>query len=145
MIQNAMFSSNRDDWETPPELFSQLNAIYHFDCDVCAMPHNAKCDKYYTPADDGLSKRWSGVCWMNPPYGRQIGKWMEKAYKSSLDGATVVCLIPSRTDTAWWHNYVMRASKITYIRGRIKFVGAKNGAPFPCAIVVFGEINNPAE
>lgn len=145
MINNAMFSSNRDDWETPLELFSQLDAIYHFDLDVCALPHNAKCDKYYTPDDDGLSKPWEGTCWMNPPYGRQIGRWMEKAYKSSLVGATVVCLVPSRTDTAWWHDYAMRASKITYIRGRIKFVGAKHGAPFPCAIVVFGQHINPAE
>lgn len=127
MINNAMFSSNRDDWETPLELFKQLDAIYHFDLDVCALPHNAKCDKYYTPDDDGLSKPWEGTCWMNPPYGRQIGRWMEKAYKSSLVGATVVCLVPSRTDTAWWHDYAMRASKITYIRGRIKFVGAKHG------------------
>jgi phage N-6-adenine-methyltransferase len=145
MINNAMFSSNRDDWETPLELFNQLDAIYHFDLDVCALPHNAKCDKYYTPDDDGLSKPWEGTCWMNPPYGRQIGRWMEKAYKSSLVGATVVCLVPSRTDTAWWHDYAMRASKITYIRGRIKFVGAKHGAPFPCAIVVFGQHINPAE
>lgn len=114
MINNAMFSSNRDDWETPLELFNQLDAIYHFDLDVCALPHNAKCDKYYTPDDDGLSKPWEGTCWMNPPYGRQIGRWMEKAYKSSLVGATVVCLVPSRTDTAWWHDYAMRASKITY-------------------------------
>ena len=111
MINNAMFSSNRDDWETPLELFKQLDAIYHFDLDVCALPHNAKCDKYYTPDDDGLSKPWEGTCWMNPPYGRQIGRWMEKAYKSSLVGATVVCLVPSRTDTAWWHDYAMRASK----------------------------------
>ena len=105
MINNAMFSSNRDDWETPLELFNQLDAIYHFDLDVCALPHNAKCDKYYTPDDDGLSKPWEGTCWMSPPYGRQIGRWMEKAYKSSLVGATVVCLVPSRTDTAWWHDY----------------------------------------
>lgn len=145
MINNAMFSSNRDDWETPLELFNQLDAIYHFDLDVCALPHNAKCDKYYTPDDDGLSKPWEGTCWMNPPYGRQIGRWMEKAYKSSLVGATVVCLVPSRTDTAGWHDYAMRASKITYIRGRIKFVGAKHGAPFLCAIVVFGQHINPAE
>lgn len=143
MINNAMFSSNRDDWETPLELFNQLDAIYHFDLDVCALPHNAKCDKYYTPDDDGLSKTWEGTCWMNPPYGRHIGRWMEKAYKSSLVGATVVCLVPSRTDTAWWHDYAMRASKITYIRGRIKFVGAKHGAPFPCAIVVLANTSTP--
>lgn len=86
MINNAMFSSNRDDWETPLDLFNRLDAIYHFDLDVCALPHNAKCDKYYAPDDDGLSKQWGGTCWMSPPYGRQIGKWMEKRINLVLPG-----------------------------------------------------------
>ena len=85
---------------------------------------------------DGLQQNWTGMCWMNPPYGKEIGKWLKKAYESSINGAIVVCLIPARTDTAWWHDYVMKG-KIRFIRGRLKFGGNKNSAPFPSAIVVF--------
>lgn len=137
MINKGMFTANRQDWETPDWLFRQWDDKYHFETDVCALPHNAKCPVYYTPETDGLAQKWHGTCWMNPPYGREIATWIKKAYESSLEGATVVCLIPSRTDTAWWHDYVMRASKIHYIRGRIQFVGAPYNAPFPCAVVVF--------
>lgn len=130
------FSSKTDLWSTPQEFFDKYNAIYKFDTDVCASKENAKCVKFYTKEDDGLSKEWSGMCWMNPPYGRTIKQWMEKAYKSSLNGATVVCLVPSRTDTAWWHDYAVKG-QIEFIRGRLKFGGNKNSAPFPSAVVVF--------
>ena len=130
------FSSKTDLWATPQEFFDKYNAVYHFETDVCANSDNAKCENYYTKEDDGLSKTWSGACWMNPPYGREIKTWMKKAYESSLDGATVVCLVPARTDTAWWHDYAMKGS-IEFIRGRLKFGGHKNSAPFPSAIVVF--------
>jgi hypothetical protein len=85
---------------------------------------------------DGLQQKWKGVCWMNPPYGKEIKKWMKKAYESSLEGATVVCLVPSRTDTKWWHEYAMKG-EIEFIKGRLKFGGSKNSAPFPSAVVVF--------
>lgn len=136
-MEKALFSSERMDWATPPEVFGPLGEEFGFTLDVCATEENAKCARYFTPADDGLVQEWTGSCWMNPPYGREIGKWMKKAYESSRAGATVVCLVPSRTDTAWWHDYAMRADEIRYIRGRVKFVGAESGAPFPSAIVIF--------
>jgi phage N-6-adenine-methyltransferase len=131
------FSSKTEIWETPQDFFNKYNDLYHFTLDVCATPENAKCPNFFTKEDDGLSKDWSGVCWMNPPYGREIGKWMKKAYESSLNGAVVVCLVPSRTDTMWWHEYAMKG-EIEFIKGRLKFGGSKNSAPFPSAVVVFG-------
>lgn len=136
-MNSGMFTSKTDLWSTPQDLFDVLDSIYHFTIDVCAAPENAKCERYFTPEDDGLSQSWNGICWMNPPYGRQIGKWLRKAYESAQNGATVVCLIPARTDTAWWHDYVMKGN-VRFLRGRLKFGGAKNSAPFPSAIVVFG-------
>jgi len=130
------FSSKTDEWETPQDLFDDLNEKYHFDIDVCALPENAKLEEYFDPEDDGLSQAWWGTCWMNPPYGRAIKKWMRKAYEESQNGSVVVCLVPARTDTAWWHDYAMKGD-ITFIRGRLKFGGHKNSAPFPSAIVVF--------
>ena len=135
-INQGLMTSNTDLWSTPRDFFDDYNAIYHFDVDVCATSENALCAKFYSPKDDGLSKEWHGVCWMNPPYGREIGKWMKKAYESSLHGATVVCLVPARTDTAWWHEYAMKG-EIEFIRGRLKFGGRKNNAPFPSSVVVF--------
>jgi site-specific DNA-methyltransferase (adenine-specific) len=140
---NVHFSSKTDMWETPQDLFDRLNEKYRFTLDVCATVDNAKCSKFFTPEMDGLAQDWKDhVCWMNPPYGREIGKWVKKAYESSLPqwqhlGATVVCLLPARTDTKWWHDYAMKG-KIEFIRGRLKFGGHKNSAPFPSAIVVFG-------
>ena len=129
------YSSKSIEWETPLELFKELDNEFHFTLDVCATNNNKKCKKYYDLSVDGLKQDWKGVCWMNPPYGRVIGEWMRKAYLSAKNGATVVCLIPSRTDTAWWHDYAMRGN-IRFIRGRVKFSG-KNSAPFPSAIVIF--------
>ena len=123
-------------WATPPSFFAKYNEKYSFNLDVCASEENAKCTNYFTEADDGLQQEWTGVCWMNPPYGREIIKWMRKAYESSLNGATVVCLVPARTDTTWWHEYAMKGT-IEFIRGRLKFGNAKNSAPFPSAIVIF--------
>jgi len=135
---NVHFSSATDDWATPQDFFDSLNAIYNFELDVCASETNAKCAKYFTKEVDGLMQPWGGVVWMNPPYGREIGLWMKKAYEShKQNGATVVCLVPARTDTAWWHDYAMNG-EITFIRGRLKFGGSKNAAPFPSAVVVFG-------
>ncbi len=131
------FSSNNDTWETPPDLFRELDSEFHFTLDCCALPHNTKCPNYYTPEVDGLTKSWTGeIVWQNPPYGKQISAWVKKAYEESQKGATVVCLVPSRTDTAWWHDYAMKG-EIRFLRGRLKFVGATSSAPFPSAIVIF--------
>lgn len=130
------FSSKTDLWATPQKFFDKYDAVHNFTLDVCASKDNAKCADYYDIEANGLSQSWHGVCWMNPPYGRDIGKWMKKAYESSLQGATVVCLVPSRTDTKWWHDYAMQG-QIEFIKGRLKFGDAKNSAPFPSAIVVF--------
>ncbi len=131
------YSSATDMWETPQAFFDAWNKEFNFDLDVCATDENAKCPLYYTKEKDGLSNRWAGTVWINPPYGKEIIKWMRKAYESARDGdATVVCLVPARTDTAWWHDYAMKGD-ITFIRGRLKFGNAKNSAPFPSAVVVF--------
>lgn len=130
------FSSKTDMHATPQGFFDYYNSIYNFTLDVCASPENAKCENYFTEVDNGLSRDWVGNCWMNPPYGREIIDWMQKAHESSLSGATVVCLVPARTDTKWWHEYAMRG-QIEFIRGRLKFGDAKNSAPFPSAVVIF--------
>ena len=136
-ITSGLFSSRSDEWATPQEFFDRLDAEFHFDIDVCATPENAKCKRYFTKEQDGLKQEWEGICWMNPPYGREISRWMKKAYESSQGGATVVCLIPSRTDTKWWHEYVIgHASDVRFVRGRIRFSG-KDPAPFPSAVVVY--------
>jgi phage N-6-adenine-methyltransferase len=133
---DLMFSSKTDLWSTPQNFFDELNAEFEFDEDVCATRENAKCKNFMTKEDDALRQDWRGVCWMNPPYGREIPKWIKKAYESSLDGATVVCLLPARTDTRAWHEYCMKG-EIRFIRGRLKFGGQKNSAPFPSAVVIF--------
>ncbi len=135
-MSSVHFSSATDLWATPQAFFDKLNSVYGFTLDACATHENAKCQFYFTKEVDGLSKKWSGTVWMNPPYGREIGDWMRKAYESSLGGATVVCLVPARTDTAWWHDYAMKG-EIDFIRGRLKFGDSKNSAPFPSAVVVF--------
>lgn len=138
MNTDVMFSSKTDMWETPQDLYEKLNQEFHFTLDVCALPENAKCARYYTPEQDGLSQLWEGSVWCNPPYGRGVGAWVKKAAQSALGGATVVMLLPARTDTAWFHDWIYRRAEIRFIRGRLKFGGAKNSAPFPSMIVIFG-------
>lgn len=137
MNNDLMFSSKTDIWSTPQDFYNKYNSEFNFELDVCATEDNAKCYKYFTEQDNGLEQVWEGVCWMNPPYGREIKQWIKKAYDSSKQGATVVCLVPARTDTTWWHEYCMKACRIDFIKGRLKFGEAKNGAPFPSAVVVF--------
>lgn len=132
-----LMSSKTDQWATPQDLFDQLNAEFSFDVDVCASDDNAKCSRYFTEADDALAKTWSGVCWMNPPYGESIGKWVQRARESAEAGATVVCLVPARVDTAWWWDNC-RYGEIRFLRGRLKFGGAETSAPFPSVVVIFG-------
>ena len=133
------YSSKSNEWATPQNLFDELNDEFNFTLDPCATDENAKCSNYFTIEDDGLSKDWSNdVVFMNPPYGREIKKWVNKAYKESLNGATVVCLIPARTDTTYWHDFIFgKANDIRFLRGRLKFGKSKNSAPFPSAIVVY--------
>jgi site-specific DNA-methyltransferase (adenine-specific) len=138
MNTDLMFSSATDQWATPRAFFDQWNEIFRFTLDVCADAANAKCARYFTREDNGLAQDWGqDVCWMNPPYGREIGRWVAKAYRESRAGATVVCLLPARTDTAWWHDYIIPMAKVTFIRGRLKFGDATSGAPFPSAVAVF--------
>lgn len=137
MNKSAMFSSETDLWETPQDFFDKLNNEFHFTLDVCALPENAKCEKFYTPKMDGLSQPWEGVCWCNPPYGREIGAWVSKASYEAAVGKTIVMLLPARTDTRWFHDWIYGKSEIRFIRGRLKFSGCKNSAPFPSMVVVF--------
>ena len=128
------YSHKTDLWETPQSFFDELNREFHFETDVCALPENAKCEKFYSPEQDGLKQDWTGVCWCNPPYGRQIGKWVEKAAKSN---ATVVMLLPARTDTKWFHDWILPFAEIHFVKGRLKFGKAEHNAPFPCMVVIF--------
>lgn len=135
-VNRVHFSSASDLHATPQEFFDKLDAVHGFTLDACATAENAKCAVFFTREDDALRQDWRGVVWMNPPYGRGIGAWMRKAYEASRAGAKVVCLIPARTDTAWWHEYAARGA-VEFVRGRLKFGGAVHNAPFPSAVVVF--------
>lgn len=138
MNTDVMFSSKTDLWETPQEFFDALNDEFGFDIDVCALPENAKCDQYYTPEQDGLSQPWQGVVWCNPPYGRDIGKWVQKAYEENKkENNFIVMLSPARTDTKWFHDYIYGKAEIRFVKGRLKFGESKNSAPFPSMVVVF--------
>ena len=122
--------------ELPEPFFDELNQEFGFTLDACAVPDNAKCERYYTPEQDGLSQPWDGVVWCNPPYGREVGKWVRRGLMASENGATVVMLLPARTDTKWFHDYIYGRAEIRFIRGRLKF-GGGNSAPFPSMVVVF--------
>ena len=137
MNADVMFSSKTDLWETPRDFFDKLDAEFHFNLDVCALPENAKCAAFYTPEMDGLSQPWYGNCWCNPPYGRQVCRWVAKAAQSAAEGATVVMLLPARTDTAWFHDYIYGRAEVRFVRGRLKFGGSANSAPFPSMVVIF--------
>jgi phage N-6-adenine-methyltransferase len=131
-------ASKRTTWGTPWPLFNEYDATFHFTLDVCATADNTKCARYFSPEQNGLDQDWSmDICWMNPPYGRQIGAWMAKAYHSSLAGATVCCLVPARTDTRWWHAWVLGKGDIWYRQGRTTFDGATDPAGFPTLAVIY--------
>lgn len=141
---NTLFSSKSVEWATPQWLFEELNKEFHFTLDPCANETNHKCEFYFTKEDDGLSKDWSNNCvFVNPPYGKEISKWIEKSYKESLkENTTVVLLIPARTDTKYFHEYIYGKSEIRFIRGRLKFGDSNNSAPFPSMIVIFKNNKN---
>jgi site-specific DNA-methyltransferase (adenine-specific) len=141
MNTKVMFSSNTDEWETPKDLFNKLDQEFNFWLDVCATEENKKVGLYISKEQDGLKQKWSEyvipTCWMNPPYGKEIGKWVKKAYEESLNGATVVCLLPARTDTKWFHEYILGKAEIRFLKGRLRFGDSKDSAPFPSMIVIF--------
>jgi phage N-6-adenine-methyltransferase len=131
-----MFSSATDEWPTPQWLYDALDREFGFTLDPCASPENAKCGRFFVPEDAPLLKDWGvEMAFVNPPYSA-VKDWVGKAYHSAREGATVVCLVPARTDTDWWHRYAMKG-EIRFLRGRLKFGEAKSGAPFPSAVVVF--------
>lgn len=134
---NALFSHKSDEWETPQKIFDELNEEFHFNLDPCATDDNHKCDVYYTKEDDGLVQNWGGASvFCNPPYS-DISRWVEKCfYEGCKDNTTVVMLIPSRTDTKYFHNYIYMRSEIRFIKGRVRFSG-KDNAPFPSMVVIF--------
>ena len=136
----ALFTSASDEWETPQELFDELNGKFGFQLDVCASEANAKCRDFYTKAQDGIAQPWSARNWMNPPYGRQLTAWCAKADDEAKRGKITVALLPARTDTRWYHEYCSRWHR-NFLRGRLRFEsGGKktNSAPFPSMIVYFG-------
>ena len=138
MINEALFSSKTDLWETPQDFFNKLNEEFHFTLDPCALPENAKCDKFFTPKENGLIQDWSGYrVFCNPPYGKSISSWVKKCYTESLKGTFIVMLIPARTDTVYFHNYIYHKADIRFIKGRLKFGDSKNSAPFPSMIVIY--------
>ena len=134
MVNKALLTSLTDEWETPQDLFDKLDSEFHFTLDVCANAQNHKCNQYYTKADDGLKMPWGGVIWCNPPYGREVGKWVEKC--ANCDGMAVM-LLPARTDTRWFHEFIYNKAEVRFIKGRLKFGGSKNSAPFPSMVVIF--------
>jgi len=137
-LNKALLKSNKDDWETPQDLFDELNREFGFTLDVCATAENTKCTKYYMLSDDGLVHDWMGeIVFCNPPYGRKQDAWVRKCHEHGTRGGVAVMLLPARTDTARFHNFILGKSEIRFIRGRLTFIGAGNSAPFPSMIVIF--------
>lgn len=139
MKTETLFSSNTDNWSTPDYLFDELNKEFDFDLDPCADDRNHKCFLYYTKEENGLQQNWGGHrVFCNPPYGREIKHWVKKAYEEGCKpGTIVVLLVHARTDTKWFHDYVLNRSEIRFIKGRVKFGGSANNAPFPSMIVIY--------
>ena len=136
---HIVMSSSKDmTWATPQQWFDYLDLEFDFTLDPCCMHETAKCAKHYTPAENGLAQSWQDErVFMNPPYCRALGQWMQKAYEEARDnGALVVAFVPARVDTNWWHNYAIKG-EVRFPKGRVKFPGAKHVAPFPIAIVIF--------
>lgn len=144
MNSALMFSSKKQDWETPSKFFDEINSKYHFSFDLAANIQNAKCQKFYTPLDDSLNQDWEkikGNMFLNPPYGRDLKKWVKKAAETSLEpNQFLVMLIPARTDTSYWHDYIFGKAEIEFLRGRLMFEAdgvPGDRAPFPSALVIY--------
>ena len=139
MNTSVMFSSKSDEWETPIDVFNRLNEEFDFDLDPCADENNHKCDRYFTQKQNGLIQNWGGSkVFCNPPYGKEISAWVRKCSdESKKENTVVVMLIPARTDTKWFHDYIYQKAEVRFLKGRLKFGGSKNNAPFPSMVVVF--------
>ncbi len=139
MNTGVMFSSGSEEWETPQDLFDYLDGQFHFTLDAAATESNAKCERFFSREQNSLQQAWVGRVWCNPPYGLKIGPFVQRALASVRSGKAelVVMLLPVRTDTAWWQDFVMEAAEVWLVRGRLKFGGAQNSAPFPSCVVVF--------
>lgn len=143
MMNAALLSSDKLDWCTPLDFFNELDSEFHFDLDAAATPKSAKCSSYFTASDDALKQDWGGhTVFLNPPYGRTLHKWVQKAHdESQKEGTTVVVLIPARTDTAYFHDYILGKAEIRFLRGRLRFTdedgNAKDAAPFPSLLAIF--------
>jgi phage N-6-adenine-methyltransferase len=142
--RHPIFTSDEEKYETPRWLFDLLDAEFHFTLDVCATAESAKCDRFFSPEVNGLLQNWQGACWMNPPYGKGLGQWLKKAWQASREGATVVGLVPARTDTRWFHGYVLGKAEIRFVEGRLIFNGftqarseKPNYAPFPSLVLIY--------
>ena len=143
MINKGLFSSATEEWATPKAFFDELDKEFHFTLDPCATENNHKCNKYFTKEQDGLRQTWGGqIVFCNPPYGREISKWVKKCYEESRKPDTiVVMLIPARTDTQYFHSYIYGKAEIRFIKGRLHFNESKQGAPFPSMLVIYGRLD----
>ena len=146
MNHKLMFSHENNSWCTPKDFFDKLNEEFNFTLDPCCTKESALCKKYFTPEDDGLKKSWGGeVVFCNPPYGKEIKVWVKKCYEESLEGTKIVLLIPARTDTTYFHDYIYGKAEIRLIRGRLKFIDLNSlvpkekwtSAPFPSMLAIF--------
>lgn len=137
----VMFSSKKQDWETPQDTFDELDKEFHFTLDPCCTEKTAKCKKFYTKKDNGLRLSWRGErVFVNPPFGKEMPLWIEKGFKESRKPKTlVVFLIPARTDTRYFHKYIYKKAEIRFIKGRLKFGKSNNSAPFPSMICILGD------
>lgn len=144
MNTSGMFSSKTPEWATPQHVFDELNKEFDFTLDPCSTHENAKCEYHFTKEEDGLSQNWGGqTVFCNPPYGRELPKWVKKCHDEGQNGATVVMLIPARTDTRWFHEYIYHKAEIRFIKGRLKFGNSKSAAPFPSMLVIYGKYAVP--
>ena len=142
-MNKALFSTGSGEWETPQELYNSLNAACGFDLDVCATADNAKCQRFYSKEQDGLTQDWIGRVWCNPPYGRDVEKWVKKANdEHAKHGTFIVMLLPARTDTKWIHNLIFGVANVIFLPGRLKFTGSNNSAPFPSMLAIWGSLEN---
>ena len=147
MNKELHFKSEKQTWETPQDFFNKLDDLFGFTLDACASIDNAKVGNYYTVEQNALIQEWQGVVWCNPPYGREQVKFIKKAYDESVKhGSTVVCLIPARPDTKVWQDLIFaKADQVCFIKGRLKFGNSKDAAPFPSALIVFGDSHDLSE
>ena len=138
-INESWYTSKSQEWETPQRVFDDLDAEFHFTLDPCCTHENAKCKNHYTKEDDGLTKSWVGeIVFCNPPYN-EMAKWAKKCYEEFQQGATVVMLVPARTDTRWFHDWIYHKAELRFIRGRLRFGNSKSNAPFPSMVVVYNK------